>query len=1437
MAAIHVLLFGDQTDDVTGTIHNLYIASKKHVLLAELLRDASKSCQVEFGNELASAFRQETPPFESLLEMAENHAKTDGSPVLASCALSYFARLGELILRAENDPTILSTPRILIGLCINLFPAALAATAKSATELAELSLAGFPTFFNWVVTNHNVSKMIEWPHGSWSCIVSSRTEADLQLLLDKFHDENDTPNHKRTWIGVFGHGWVTVSGPPSILKRFMAKYSEQKDLSFKPLPVASAVHAPHLPELDCVTSPSYIWDLPQQEGACIMSTENGVPYSAGKLGDLVPNILLAILRAPLKLRATFDATAEYVKRSHTTASLSVVGPSAQAYPLIKALKKAGVDAKVLKAPYDHKLRIGPGSGAVAIVGMSARFPQANEPNEFFELLKAGRPTHKRVPPDRFNLDDFYDPTGTGKNTMMNIDGCFLSDPGAFDAKMFSISPREAMQIDPTHRLLLMTSFEALERAGYNPDADPPSQRNRTAVYFGQNSDFWRDVNAEHGIDVFTAPGILRAFSAGRVSHHFGFQGGSYSIDTACSSSATAIQIACSALVHKECDMALAGGAQVAGSPFEFSALGKSGFLAPSGGCKTFREDADGYCRGEAVGVVVLKRLEDALAAKDNIQAVVTGWGRNYSAGASFMTHPHSESQEELIRNVLRQANAKPSDIGYVEMHGTGTQAGDLAEMTTITRIFNRDSESDLHVGSLKANVGHSESAAGVSSVIKAALILRTRTIPPQAMVTHDTALHPGFGDLDMSSICINSEQATLEDTKEILVNSFDAAGGNTCLLIEQAPEPDKPDEPDPRGWYSVTVSGHTSYSLRNNQDRLMKYLATHRGAKLSDVAYSTAARRMHYSLRSQYTVDSTEELIKQLEKDLLNPDLRTTPITEKPKVVFLFSGQGSSYYGIAGELYRTHAAFRKKLNGLSDLCRSLCPGMDRPVTSLLVDESQGPRSLPGTEEQLAIVCFQLALAELWKSWGVEPDLVLGHSLGEYAALSVAGVLSTADTLWLVAQRGRLLEATYPRGEYGMLSLLATADEVRDSLQQGELHSTCAIACFNSARSHVVGGPTVDLHQLNAHAKPKGIPTQFLEMSYASHSKSTERIREKLEEIAGRVTFFTPRTPVCSTVTGEIVRQDKVFDAKHIARHLCEPVQFVEALKTTEAFLTKGHRIKTPPLWIEIGSGPTCLTLLRQTLDVSPSQLLPSIRNGESNWKTLTNSIGKAYVAGSPVNWPEFHRPFRQTVKLLDLPTYAFDLKTYWRPYTKATASAQGIKMGGGDGKPTGHTSEPAATVRRLSPVPSANAPIRITATSRGFSDNEKAAQVRAPSQVTTGNRKAKIEAAFLSALMEETGVDLVDIEDETNMSELGVNSLTWIAIVRKIEADTNLRLPVSKFSKLRTFGAVREGLSSLGDQTTTGKDDDAPSGGAKHPVRTPAEEKTIATDSLKETQN
>lgn len=407
----------------------------------------------------------------------------------------------------------------------------------------------------------------------------------------------------------------------------------------------------------------------------------------------------------------------------------------------------------------------------------------------------------KIPDSRFDLIENYDPTGAKKNAMTTQHGCFLRDPGHFDCRLFNISPREALQMDPVQRLLLMVSYEAMEIAGYSADRNPSSNSKRIASYMAQTTDDWRENQQIQGVDIYCVPGYIRAFTPGRINYHFKWEGASHSVDAACSGSSTAVQLACQALLSRECDTALAGGGQVNAAPYPFAGCGRGGFLSPTGNCKTFSDEADGYCRGEAAGVVVLKRLEDAIGDNDNILTVVSGSMRTYSANAASITQPHGDSQVEICRSVLKQANADPQDVGYVEMHGTGTQAGDSVEMQSMARVFGgtRSVENPLVVGAVKANVGHSEAVslstppirpvltlhvsqkgAGITSLIKCVLMMqKSGRIPPQPGVP--LKLNRKFPPLDRMHIQVADGTSKLryrphgDGKKKILLNNFDAS--------------------------------------------------------------------------------------------------------------------------------------------------------------------------------------------------------------------------------------------------------------------------------------------------------------------------------------------------------------------------------------------------------------------------------------------------------------------------------------------------------------------------------------------------------------------------------------------------------------------------------------------------------------------------------------
>lgn len=932
------------------------------------------------------------------------------------------------------------------------------------------------------------------------------------------------------------------------------------------------------------------------------------------------------------------------------------GPSLQAKSLEKTIAMCGLECQMvtLEPRLPHTL-----SDRIAIVGMSGRFPQSDSIHEFWNMILKGIDAHTEIPKDRFPLQDWFDPTGETKNSTSARHGCFINDPGKFDTRLFNVSPREAFQMDPVQRLLLMTTHEALDDAGFNnSSASIPNlyDRPNVGVYVGQCTEQWRDICVKHGVDIFSITGLLRAFAPGRINYHFKFEGPSYSLDAACSSSSTAIGLACSALKDGSIDMAVAGGAQLSNTPLEFSGLSKAGFLSTTGGCKTFRPDADGYCRGEGVGMVVLKRLEDALRDNDNIHSVICGWARNHSANAISITHPHAETQQKLYNKVLQQASMNPSDVGYVEMHGTGTQAGDSAEMSSVTSIFaqRRNKNNPLYVGAVKANVGHSEAAAGVTAVIKASLMLKTGIIPPQVGMPGE--LNPAFPDLIKMNVHIASKQVSFSrKNRSVFVNNFDAAGGNTCLMLEEAPSRSEK-VPDRRDWHVVTCSGRTLSALRGNKRRLLDFLTnSDTSFALGDVAYSTTARRTHEMLRTGYVGSSVGQIIQQLKSDLQGSEQEFKKILPKGATVFLFTGQGSHYAGMGAELYRLSTRFRNKVTSLVEMARVL--GLP-PFLEIITDENADLQSKTTAQVQLAVLCLELSLADLWISWGMTPSVVMGHSLGEYAALCTAGVLSPADTLFIVGTRAILIQDRLTEGEYAMLSTVESADVIQKHLSVSGYGRTCQISCYNATRSTVVSGKIEDLQHLEGFLGSKGVRTKFLQVPYGFHSPQLDTVLENLETCASSLQFSAPRVPVMSTLTSQLVQvgDGSVFNATYIARQARDPVRFVDALEHLMA--QEDLPVSQHNLWLEIGPNPVCVGLVRSTLDVPINRALVSLKAGDSAYKTISTTLSHAYQAGVQVDWPVFHKDCMDlgSVRFLDgMPTYAFDTKDYWSVYDMETS--------------------------------------------------------------------------------------------------------------------------------------------------------------------------------------
>lgn len=860
---------------------------------------------------------------------------------------------------------------------------------------------------------------------------------------------------------------------------------------------------------------------------------------------------------------------------------------------------------------------------IAIVGMACRMPGADDPAAFWELLRTGGDTITEVPASRWD---------TGETAWR---GSFLDNIDHFDAAFFGIAPREAVHMDPQQRLFLEVGWEALEDAGAPMDH---LRDTRTGVFAGITAfDYTMSLlkalpHAE--LDGYVMSGKASTFMAGRLSHRLGLQGPSLTLDTACSSSLVAVHLACQSLRTGDCDTALAGGVNLLLAPEPFVLASKAGMLSADGRCKTFDKSADGYVRGEGCGVVVLKRLSAARRDNDRILALIRGSAVNHDGRSSGVTVPNAQAQQKVIRDALAQAGVAGSEIDYVEAHGTGTALGDPIEVRSLSAVLGpgRDPARPVVLGSLKTNIGHLEPAAGIAGLIKTVLALRNEQIPP---LLHLREVNPDIG-LSQMPVRLATELTPWRSGTEPRLaglSSFGASGTNAHVILEEAPIAEQPRSVPDRPMHLVTLSARDKDSLAALAGKYRGHLETNNPA-LSDVAFTANTGRSHFRHRIAIVAETTTGLREGLDQYLRGEpanDVRAaTAGANSPKVGFLFTGQGSQYTGMARQLYDTEPGFRADLDRCDDILRQeLEPGL----LAVMFGEGEPAASLDRTRyTQPALFALQYALARLWMRWGVTPAAMLGHSVGELAAACVAGVFSLEDGLMLVGERARLMDELPDGG--AMAAVFATVDLVSEAIApySGDL----AIAAINGAGHVVVSGVGEVLARVVNQLESAGVKCKNLVVSHAFHSPLMEPMLDAFEKRAAQVTYSAPTLPLISNVSGDVL-VPSAFDAAYLRRHAREPVQF-------GAGLAKLVELGCQTL-IEIGPSPHLCGMARDSLTGGAHRLIPSLRRGRGDWRTLLRGLGEAYVAGVGVDWSGFDRDFLRY--RVTLPTYAFDRKRHW----------------------------------------------------------------------------------------------------------------------------------------------------------------------------------------------
>ena len=888
-----------------------------------------------------------------------------------------------------------------------------------------------------------------------------------------------------------------------------------------------------------------------------------------------------------------------------------------------------------------------GKSKLAIVGMSGRFPEAQTPQAFWDLLHQGLDVCKEVPKKRWDWETHTDLTGKTRNKGLTKWGCWLDFADQFDPRYFNISPKEAPQMDPAQRMALMSTVEAMEQAGLVSNTTPSTQNDRVGVFHGCTSNDYLECNSGQDIDTYFITGGNRGFIPGRINFCFEFCGPSFTNDTACSSSLGAIHLACNSLWRGDCDTAIAGGTNMIYNPDGHTGLDKGFFLSSTGNCKTFDDKADGYCRAEGVGTVFIKRLDDALAEKDPILAVILDTKTNHSAMSDSMTRPHVGAQIDNMNAVLNEANIDPKLLSYIEMHGTGTQVGDAVEMDSVLSIFApnesfRGPDIPLYVGSAKANIGHGEGVSGLTSLAKVLLMMKNDTIPPHCGIKPGSKINHNYPDLGARNVHIALQPVPWKrgaEPRRVLINNFSAAGGNTALLLEDAPIIPPGEEYDPRSSHIVAVSGHVVPSLKLNLERLIDYIDQEesRGLSLPQLSWTTTARRAHRLFRVGVTGSTISEIKQKLQEALTRGD-GTTRAKSKPKMLFTFTGQGSQFMGMGKVLFDAFPSFHADLQQFDKLVRTL--GFPSFLHVFMTEEGDID-SNPPVIVQLATASLQMALARLMKVFGIEPSAVAGHSLGEYAALNVAGVLTVSDTLYLVGKRAELLQEGCERGTHSMLAIKASQATIADMLTE----ETYEIACVNGPEDTVISGENEQIESAKAQIATSGLKSILLKVPFAFHSAQVQPILESFQIAAAGITFRKPSIPVLCPLLGETVQDEGVFSAAYLARHCRETVDMAGALEAAY----KAQLINDKTFTMEMGPQPVVCGMVKATL--GPQMVtLPIVQRRKNVWQNITAAFQTLYNGGQEINWVEYHAPFEGAHRVLELPHYGWDLKEYHIAY-------------------------------------------------------------------------------------------------------------------------------------------------------------------------------------------
>ena len=917
--------------------------------------------------------------------------------------------------------------------------------------------------------------------------------------------------------------------------------------------------------------------------------------------------------------------------------------------------------------------------SIAVVGAACRFPGANNVEELWDLISAGESRAEEVPLERVDIPASYrsrlgqDAKSTSQQKYF---GNFLDQIDCFDNTFFGISHKEASAMDPQQRILLETAVEAMESSGYLRShqrelGDP------VGCFIGACFVEYMDNTCTNAPTAFTAMGTISAFLCGRISHYFGWTGPSEVINTACSASMVAIHRACKAIQAGECPMALVGGVNVITGVHNFLDLAKAGFLSPTGQCKPFDSAADGYCRGEGVGLVVLKPLSQAVVDEDQVWGVIPGTATTQGGLSARITVPSSSAQASLYQKALHVAGMEPSQISYIEAHGTGTQVGDPQEIASISEVFGESRKGDcIPIGSIKGNIGHLEVASGVAGLLKTLMMIKKGIIP--TLASHKD-INLKLGDLNAKGLRIPVYFEPWNDKlRAAMINSYGAAGSNAAALLCQGPQlasqmarTTTPQDQE----YPILLSARSRESLQMGAATLAKYLKDMDSRiDIGDLAFTLSEKRAHLQFRWAAIVSDTNRLHQSL-----NTVEKCFEAPQQPKkVVLAFSGQSTQASGFERSLYESCPLIKHYI----DRCNGLLKDLRFPPIVPTIFNAGPVTDI--VSHQCGIFAFQYALAKAWVDCGLQIDAVVGQSFGELTALAVSGVLSLEDGLKLVGTRAWLMQTKWGPDRGTMLAIHSTIEVVQDLINSIPFgYRQIEIACYNAPTFQVVVGTAKSIaaveEMLSSYPRFNKIQHQRLDVSHGFHSRFTETIIEDLSRVANAMTFNSPKLPV-ETCT---LQQVEVFTPDHIPRHTRNPVYFYHAVRRIEQRLG-------PCVWLEAGMNSPIIPLVKRALERPAQHAFEGLmlKPETQPMSMLCSIVLDLWREGISATFWDFKSPKETGLSQIWLPPYQFEKISHWMPYTDPVIEA--LRSGRVDESLPTDTEQVSERLRLVSPLGSSS---------------------------------------------------------------------------------------------------------------------------------------------------